>query len=524
MSASAGAAAEPETASTMKPTKSSEAIDYYESAGHLDASGLEEVAALTQRRRLTHHSDYLLLVLVGMPARGKSFISAKLRGFLTWSGLRVGTFNAGKHRRETGAPPPAAPDAAESPRPSSGAASFFDSKDDAALAKREAIAMETLDALYDFLQSDGGDIGLFDATNSTRARRRAIVERTANRFAGTGRRCGIIFLETICDDARVLEMNMRTKVRSSPDFAGLSEDEALEDLRARVRNYEAVYETVREDEGAFIKLYNFSSKVECASIYGRMSKTVLPFLLAIHVDDRPIYLVALAPRKGEPEYGGEDVRVTHDDELRDRLAAWCEATAAPPTAVFASTVRGAVIAADKLKRPGRSVRFTSALAPLLVPYASAAGDAHAARAFDERRGGGESYRDLCQRLEGCLLDVEASVEPTLVLTHATPARALRAYFCDINVVQCMGPGTSDGALALKGSDHCVVELRALVGGGYSETIHRLPPAPPSPTPPKVGECRQPRAKSNTERPPSPLTPQTAWNSPPSASRRRNTFY
>ena len=217
------------------------------------------------------------------------------------------------------------------------------------------------------------------ATNSTRARRRAIVERTANRFAGTGRRCGIIFLETICDDARVLEMNMRTKGRGSPDFAGLSEDEALEDLRARVRNYEAVYETVREDEGAFIKLYNFSSKVECASIYGRMSKTVLPFLLAIHVDDRPIYLVALAPRKGEPEYGGEDVRVTHDDELRDRLAAWCEATAAPPTAVFASTVRGAVIAANKLKRPGRSVRFTSALAPLLVPYASAAGDGSSSR-------------------------------------------------------------------------------------------------------------------------------------------------
>ena len=60
---------------------------------------------------------------------------------------------------------------------------------------------------------------------------------------------------------------------------------ALEDLRRRVANYEAVYETVEDDEGASIKLYNFSSKVTANSIYGRMSKTLLPFLLAIHVDD-----------------------------------------------------------------------------------------------------------------------------------------------------------------------------------------------------------------------------------------------
>ena len=74
------------------------------------------------------------------------------------------------------------------------------------------------------------------------------------------------------------------------------------------------------------------------------------------------------------------------------------------------------------------------------------------------------------------------VDASLVLTHATPARALRAYFHNIAVVECMGPSTSEPTRALAGRDHCVVELRALVGGGYSEKVHILPPAPPSPAP------------------------------------------
>jgi len=50
-------------------------------------------------------------------------------------------------------------------------------------------------------------------------------------------------------------------VRASPDFAGLSEEAALSDLRERVANYEAAYEPVSDEEGAYIKIFDISAKV-----------------------------------------------------------------------------------------------------------------------------------------------------------------------------------------------------------------------------------------------------------------------
>jgi adenylylsulfate kinase-like enzyme len=41
-----------------------------------------------------------VLVLVGLPARGKSYIAKKLVGFLAWRGLRCQLFNVGKMRRK----------------------------------------------------------------------------------------------------------------------------------------------------------------------------------------------------------------------------------------------------------------------------------------------------------------------------------------------------------------------------------------------------------------------------------------
>ena len=107
--------------------------------------------------------------------------------------------------------------------------------------------------------------------------------------------------------------------------------------------------------------------------------------------------MALAPRDGEPEYAGEVVRHEHDDELRERLHCWCETTPTAPRVAFASTVRGAVQAAGRLRRV--DVSYTSALNPLLVPNDV---DDRVVRGFHDRLGGGESYHDLIARLEPCL--------------------------------------------------------------------------------------------------------------------------
>ena len=41
----------------------------------------------------------LIISMVGLPARGKSYISRKLRNFLSWSGHKGKIFNFGMYRR-----------------------------------------------------------------------------------------------------------------------------------------------------------------------------------------------------------------------------------------------------------------------------------------------------------------------------------------------------------------------------------------------------------------------------------------
>lgn len=60
-----------------------------------------------------------------------------------------------------------------------------------------------------------------------------------------------------------------------------------QDLRARISNYEAVYETVEDDEQlSYIKLINLQSKVICNRIYGKIAQKIVGFLMAIHTGTR----------------------------------------------------------------------------------------------------------------------------------------------------------------------------------------------------------------------------------------------
>ena len=57
---------------------------------------------IAARSELTADSGRLLLVLVGLPARGKSLLSHKLELFLAWRGWKTKAFSAGAKRRRLG--------------------------------------------------------------------------------------------------------------------------------------------------------------------------------------------------------------------------------------------------------------------------------------------------------------------------------------------------------------------------------------------------------------------------------------
>ncbi len=268
----------------------------------------------------------MVICLVGLPGRGKSFIARKLQTFLTWRGNECKIFNVGKYRRQVQADFVSEKKSKDSSTSSSGAcdANFFDAKNPQAAKLRQqaaSLAMKDMLQWLDIEEENGKDtklpsnihmwaskasiqqsrIAIFDATNSTNQRRQWVLEECTSPLKRGGKVTGCVFVESVCDDEELLEENFRFKVSHSPDYKGMSEKEAIADLRKRVQKYEEQYETIEDDSLSYIKVFNLSSKLLVNHIYGRMAKVIVPSLMSWNIGSRSIYLC----RSGHTEKPGE---------------------------------------------------------------------------------------------------------------------------------------------------------------------------------------------------------------------------
>ena len=95
------------------------------------------------------------------------------------------------------------------------------------------IALLTFDDLAQWIHG-GGHVAIFDATNTTRARRKLLIRKCCERGLPPP-----TFVETICTDAQVLEKNYRLKLRNA-DYKDKDPALALADFKDRVKEYEKV--------------------------------------------------------------------------------------------------------------------------------------------------------------------------------------------------------------------------------------------------------------------------------------------
>ncbi len=110
--------------------------------------------------------DRLAIVMVGLPARGKSYTARRIERYLSWLGYRTGVFNVGEYRR--------ARVGAQMPH------SFFDPDNAQGEEARRAAAMAALDDMDAWLAAEG-EVAIYDATNTTRARRAMVRARCEQR-------------------------------------------------------------------------------------------------------------------------------------------------------------------------------------------------------------------------------------------------------------------------------------------------------------------------------------------------------
>ena len=105
---------------------------------------------------LNIHEYKIVLAMIGLPARGKSYTANRLANFMNWCGLPCRVFNAGEYRRALYG--------------TNHDYTFFDSSNDIVHKQKEYICKVCLTELFNWL-INGGNIAIFDATNTTQKRR-----------------------------------------------------------------------------------------------------------------------------------------------------------------------------------------------------------------------------------------------------------------------------------------------------------------------------------------------------------------
>ncbi len=192
--------------------------------------------------------------------------------YLKWLSIPARTFNVGSYRREN------------APHPS---ADFFDTNNAEGERQRRAAADAAVSDMLAWFKK-GGVVGILDATNSTKQRRKWVLERVAKEGIE------VIFVESRCDDEELIMANIRDVKTTSPDYEGQEPEAAAQDFRDRIRNYEKVYKSINddgdEDHLTYLKIMNVGRQVFINRIQDYLQSRVVYFLMNLHIRPRSIWL------------------------------------------------------------------------------------------------------------------------------------------------------------------------------------------------------------------------------------------
>ncbi|XP_037271340.2 6-phosphofructo-2-kinase/fructose-2,6-biphosphatase isoform X1 [Rhipicephalus microplus] len=366
-----------------------------------------------------------VIAMVGLPARGKTYIAKKLTRYLNWIGIQTRVFNVGEYRRQ-------ATEAYKSH-------DFFRADNAEAMAIRSKCALDALEDMCKWLESEG-EVAVYDATNTTYERRKLIYNVVCERFGFK-----LFFVESYCDDPKIIEANIREVKVNSPDYRDMNKDDALLDFVHRIEHYKACYQTldeVQEKQYSFMKIFNTGQKVVVHRHEGHIQSRVVYYLMNIHIMPRSIYLT----RHGESVLNLQG-RIGGDADLSERgreyalaLAKFIKKQSIPRLRVWTSQLKRTIQTAAGIDAPqerwkalneidaGICEEMTYEEIQEKYPEEFAARDQDK---FHYRYPRGESYEDLVARLEPVIMELERQ-ENVLVVAHQAVLRCLLAYFLDKN--------------------------------------------------------------------------------------------
>ena len=261
------------------------------SEDHENIEGLDDVAQTVPPQLTSVDSVGLIIVMVGLPGRGKTYIARRLCRWLNWKGTQCRIFNVGKYRRD------------REKEGSEDKAAYFDHKNEEAAAEREQLAKRASDDLISYLTNNTGAnntgaVAIFDATNSTKDRRRNLVQQFSDILPSDR----VIFIESVCTDEEVVHNNILRAKMGNDDYKDKEAAYVIADFKARIRMYEQVYQplSIESDEDrSWVQLRNTISShmgghITVNRISGHLPTKLLYFLFNLRTTVAPVYLAPIS--------------------------------------------------------------------------------------------------------------------------------------------------------------------------------------------------------------------------------------
>ncbi|CAN9515240.1 unnamed protein product [Ophioblennius macclurei] len=364
-----------------------------------------------------------MIVMVGLPARGKTYISKKLTRYLNWIGVATKVFNVGQYRRDA--------------TRSYNSYQFFRPDNEEAMKIRRACAVAALQDVCEYFTRELGQVVVFDATNTTPDRRDVIL----NFAKDNGYK--VFFVESLCDDPEIIAENIKQVKLSSPDYAGCDQEEALADFLQRIECYKLTYvplDDCKDRNLSYIKIFNVGSRYLVNRVQDHIQSRIVYYLMNIHVTPRSIYLC----RHGESELnllgriGGDSGLSARGAQYAAALGQYVREQSIKDLKVWTSHMKRTIQTAEALRvqyEQWKALNEIDAGVCEEMTYEEIQEnypEEFALRDQDKYRyryPKGESYEDLVQRLEPVIMELERQ-ENVLVVCHQAVMRCLLAYFLD----------------------------------------------------------------------------------------------
>ena len=311
------------------------------------------------------HSGRIVIVTVGLPARGKTHVSVAVARYLRWLGVKTQIFHLGDYRRAHVGLKGTVPEDY-----------FHVNATSKSVLLRNQILKKCREDILHFLNHENGQIAIYDAVNPLSTGRRALAKEFEKHKIQT------LFIENQCTDERIIEENVRSVKISSPDYIGWDPEDAVKDYLKRINARIPHFETMEERELHYVKMVNAGQRVivnNCA--FGYLSQRIVFYLLNLHIKSRQTYFCRAGTTKDEDSYKadaslspeGEDYAqkmtetlLAHREAERKSLIAngAPSTTELKPLTVWTSTRRRTVETAAHLEAKGYRVRQRSQMSQL----------------------------------------------------------------------------------------------------------------------------------------------------------------